>query len=160
MPKSHTSGKLLPEQISVHQLWRNQRYAKHDTEDRCTTHFSPLTSKSRPAGRRRSLHRSTTENRRSFAGRVHLRQRLTVAHGQIADHIAKTEDQTTTNQRGQQWEEDLREMRDQLLMPFHILPGGFLPALYQPAPVRLTQSVLDSNHPRWCQSPPEIARHW
>ncbi|STP22551.1 Uncharacterised protein [Escherichia coli] len=59
-----------------------------------------------------------------------MRQRLTVAHGQIADHIAKTEDQTTTNQRGQQWEEDLREMRDQLLMPFHILPGGFFYLLF------------------------------
>ncbi|XPE24687.1 hypothetical protein ACNKHM_08745 [Shigella sonnei] len=55
---------------------------------------------------------------------------MTVAHGQIADHIAKTEDQPTTNQRGQQWEENLREMRDQLLMPFHLLPGGFFYLLF------------------------------
>ena len=57
---------------------------------------------------------------------MHLRQRLPVAHRQIADHVTETEDQTAADQRRQQREEDLGKMRDQLLVPLHILPRRLL----------------------------------
>ena len=72
---------LLAQQVGVHQLRRDQRDAQHDAEDRRAAHFLDRG----PADAHRQVEEDRLANQpqeviNSFQRRVHLRQRLAVAH--------------------------------------------------------------------------------